>query len=300
MPLLAPIVLFTFKRLDTLKQTVEALSKNYLAANSDLYIFSDAARSEKDKEAIDSVREYIGSINGFKKVVVFEAEINKGLATSIIDGVSYVLTMHENVIVLEDDLVTSKNFLNFMNASLEFYKFNKEIISICGFSFPYKSISKEDVYFLNRFWPWGWATWSNRWEFVDWDVKDYAQFKSNKIKRKQFSNLGSDVNAMLDKQMNGNLDSWAIRWTYHIFKNQGLVLYPDRSKISNEGFDEFATNTVGLKNRYVTKIDIDEQVDFKFIEETKINDGRQAEFLKKFGIKARIINKMKELLLRNS
>lgn len=293
---LAPIVLFTFKRLDTLVQTIEALQQNSLASESDLIIFSDAARNEKDEAAVDEVRQYIHSISGFKSIVINEATQNKGLANSIIGGVTEVLEKYDRVIVLEDDLVTSANFLEFMNSSLEFYKNKNKVMSICGFSFPYKSKIEDDVYFLNRFWPWGWATWDDRWENADWEVRDYEQFSQDKKQQKQFASLGSDVNAMLEKQMNGKLDSWAIRWTYHIFKNNGLVLFPNKSKISNEGFDEFATNTVGLKDRYITNIDIESQIDFKFLNEIRMNNSIQDEFLKKFGLKARLINKIRELL----
>ena len=100
--ILAPIALFAYKRVDTLKQTVEALQNNYLAAASDLYIFSDAAKSSEDKIAVDKVREYIGSINGFKKVTVFESKLNKGLACSIIEGVSEVIIKYEKVITSDN------------------------------------------------------------------------------------------------------------------------------------------------------------------------------------------------------
>lgn len=107
---LAPIVLFTYKRHDTLKLTVEALQQNFLAEQSDLYIFSDAGKCENDEKAVKAVRDYIHSITGFKSVILNESLTNKGLAKSIIDGVSQVLQIHETVIVLEDDLVSTNRF----------------------------------------------------------------------------------------------------------------------------------------------------------------------------------------------
>jgi len=299
MKTLAPIVLFVYKRLDTLIETINALKRNKLAMESELFIFSDAAKTENDKEAIIEVRNYIKSISGFKTVTVYEAAVNKGLANSIIGGVTSIVEKYGKIIVLEDDLITSINFLDFMNQALDFYESTEQVMSVCGFSFPYKKASNEDVYFLNRFWPWGWATWSHQWRSIDWEVSDFESFKLDKIAQKQFSFLGSDVNEMLSKQMNGQLDSWAIRWTYHIFKNKGLVLFPEKSKISNEGFDEFATHTVGLKDRYITTIDNTLQHDFKFTREIKINDYKQKEFLKKFGLQARLLNKLKELFFKN-
>lgn len=183
---LAPIVLFTYKRLNTLKQTIESLQQNYLATESDLYIFSDAAKGIEDKESVDSVRNYIKTIKGFKSVTITESEVNKGLATSIIEGVSQILKTHETVIVLEDDLVSTNNFLDFMNESLTKYEDETAIFSISGFSFNLNLEKKYfyDVYFLNRGWSWGWATWRDRWEKVDWKIKDYSEFIKNKKAQK--------------------------------------------------------------------------------------------------------------------
>src|SRR5450432_3087187 len=117
---LAPILLFAYKRLDTLRQTVGALQQNYHASESELFIFSDGAKTSEEEHTINDIRTYIRTINGFKSINVFEAGSNKGLANSIIDGVNMIMQDHKKVIVLEDDLVTSPNFLAYMNQSLEF------------------------------------------------------------------------------------------------------------------------------------------------------------------------------------
>lgn len=116
----APILLFTYNRLSETKQTVEALQKNYLASQSKLFIFSDGAKNFRDVQKVKDVREYIGSIDGFKSVKVFESTENKGLANSIIIGVTKIITEYGRVIILEDDLISTPNFLNFMNEALSF------------------------------------------------------------------------------------------------------------------------------------------------------------------------------------
>ena len=292
---LSPIVLFTYRRFETLQKTVQCLSDNFLASDSDLIIYSDGAKNINDKEIITKIRAYLKTISGFKSVTVHESITNKGLAASIIQGVSATLKEHHKVIVLEDDLITSTNFLTFMNASLSKYENNNNVYSISGYVFDFNinSIDK-DAYFLNRHWPWGWATWENRWNNVDWDVSDYEKFKRNKILRKKYSLLGSDVNAMLDKQMNGNLDSWSIRWTFHVFKQDGLVLFPKISKIENNGWDISATNNVGLKNRYESAFDRTNKLDFNLPDEIKINPNYQKLLIRKMSIWERLKNKIKE------
>lgn len=295
----APILLFTYKRIDTLKRTVDALLKNRLANLSNLYIFSDGYKSDNDKDAVRTVRDYLKTISGFKQITIIESPTNKGLASSIISGVSLILEKYDRVIVLEDDLITTPNFLTFMNSSLKFYENIDKVFSISGYSFNLGGFFDEnDAYFLNRGWSWGWATWKNRWDMVDWEVKDYLEFKMNTKSRKEFSKGGSDLNKMLDKQMNGYLDSWAIRWFYHQYKIGGITLYPVLSKVFNNGFDENATHTTGSVNRYLPLVDDGLMYTFSFpdiISESKVY---QQKFLRKMGYLSRILSKIQNLFVK--
>jgi GR25 family glycosyltransferase involved in LPS biosynthesis len=295
---LAPIVLFTYKRLDTLRQTVEALQKNYLAAESDIYIYSDAAKGGVDQEAVDGVRAYIQSIDGFKTITIYESEYNKGLATSIIEGVSQVLQIHEAVIVLEDDLVSTNNFLDFMNETLVKFKEEKTVFSISGFSFNLRIQDKYlfDSYFLNRGWSWGWATWRDRWGKIDWEIKDYDEFIKDSKAQKMFAEGGSDLNGMLKKQMNNNLDSWAIRWFYNQFRSQGLTVYPVQSKILNEGFGINATHTKGSSRRYMPILDTNNKRDFVHPIVVELTVKAQQKFKIKMGYLSRLKSKIETFI----
>ena len=298
-PQLAPIVLFTYKRLETLKITIAALLANRLAAESDLIIYSDGPKKQEDEPIIQEIRTYLQTITGFKSVRIHESNTNKGLATSIINGVSEVMAEYHKAIVLEDDLITSTNFLDFMNEGLNKYEAQKKVYSISGYAFDFKDKDfKEDGYFLNRSWSWGWASWEDRWNDIDWDVKDYAFFEKDSKQIKGFSKLGSDVYGMLKKQMNGQVDSWYIRSTFHQFKIKGLSLYPTISKIDNNGFDAIATHNSGLKNRYLTSFDNSDNFIFKFPDKIEINVELQKSFVYKMSFTTRFINKLKEKFFR--
>ena len=144
---LAPIVLFVYNRPWHTKQTVEALQKNELAKESELFIYCDEAKNEDAGKSVDEVREYIDKVDGFKKVTIIKREKNWGLADSIIDGVTKIVNEYGKIIVLEDDLVTSPYFLKFMNDGLEFYKDEKKVFGITGYAFPVK---KENLNNLKR------------------------------------------------------------------------------------------------------------------------------------------------------
>ncbi|MDI1307714.1 MAG: sugar transferase [bacterium] len=286
---LAPIVLFTYKRLDTLQQTVQAVQENYLATDSDLYIFSDAAKGESDIGAVNEVRKYIHSIKGFKTITIYESQLNKGLASSIIEGVTDVLNIHETVIVLEDDLISSPNFLNYMNRSLDFYGAEDKVFAISGYSIPIDSSSESDVYFTSRSSSWGWATWKDRWVKIDWEIRDYSSFKNNNSLRHDFNKMGSDMSRMLDRQVQGKINSWAIRWCYHQFKNNLFSVYPLISKIKNVGFNSIdASNTKEKFNPYQTKLDNGVKREFQFSKDIDLDPKIIKQFTKPYSIISRI------------
>ena len=153
-----------------------------------------------------------------------------------------------------------------------------------------------DTYFLNRGWSWGWATWRDRWINLDWTIEEYDDFCSDWKKKKEFSRLGSDVNAMLKKQMNGQIDSWAIRWFYNQYKVKGLSIYPIKSTVKNIGFGNEATNTSGSPRRYIPDMIEPNQVTFKFPETEIITELAQKRFRFKMSYLSRIRSKIETLL----
>lgn len=230
---LAPIIVFAYNRPYHLSITLDYLKKNSLAGESNLYFFSDGEKNEKDKSKIEQVREIILNTTGFKNITHVFREKNYGLANSVISGVNEIFKKHNSVIVIEDDLMTSADFLSYMNDALLFYENEKSIFTITGYSLPLKRKSelKRDVFFSPRAGSWGWATWKDRWGKADWNVSDYETFRRNKTIQKVFNHGGADLTPMLKAQMNKKIDSWAIRWCYTLFRNHGLCVYPVRSKV---------------------------------------------------------------------
>lgn len=242
------VVLFVYNRLDHTQKTVEALTKNAGADSVNLIVFSDGAKESTDQSKVSKVREYIKNTKAFKSITLHESPENRGLAASIISGVSKVLESYESVIVLEDDIVTSPSFLTYMQYSLETYKNKPRVFSISGYSYPknlYK-IPKHyvwDTYFITRSSPWGWATWKDRWEKVDWQAKEYPLLQNNPVLQRAFEQGGTDLFRMLKRQQAGKVNSWYIRFCLHHFVHGGLSLIPVDSLTNNIGHDGSGTHT---------------------------------------------------------
>lgn len=238
----APVVLFVYNRPDHTRQTVEALAKNVLAHESELWIYSDAPKNPEAAESVAEVRRYIHSLaasSWFSNVLICEAVQNKGLAKSIITGVTEVIKARGCVIVLEDDLVTAPDFLLFMNECLRFYKDNPGVGSISGYS-PVKRLPEDyirDVYFISRSCSTGWATWLDRWQQVDWEVLDFEEFKKDRGARKAFDQCGSDRYDRLRRQVENNLNSWSVRFGYWQFRQGMNTVYSSKTRVRNIGND---------------------------------------------------------------
>ncbi|WP_148630530.1 glycosyltransferase [Bacillus sp. E214] len=241
---LAPILLFVYNRPESTLKTIEALKRNKLAKESSLFIFSDGPKNSEQNINVSKVREIINNIQGFKNVEVFISDKNCGLANSVINGVSKIILQYGKVIVLEDDLITSTSFLEYMNKSLQFYQSDINIWSISGYSpkIEFPQYYKSDIYLIPRGCSWGWATWIDRWNSIDWNIEDYQQFKKNKVKRKQFNRAGNDMAKMLEDQIKGTIDSWAIRWCYNQFIQNTYTVYPRYSLIKNIGLEGESTH----------------------------------------------------------
>ncbi len=243
-----PVVLFVYNRLDHTTRVIETLSRNLMANETDLFVFSDAAKNEQGIEKVKAVRDFINAQewqSNFKSVTIVQADKNKGLANSVISGVSSVLQQYKKVIVVEDDLILAPYFLKYMNEALEFYEKDEDIWSISGYTFPMKCLEEyaHDVYYSYRGCSWGWGTWLDRWEKVDWQVQDYSKMMKDKKWIKHFNRGGNDLANMLTLQMEHKIDSWAIRWCFAQSNLNMYTVYPRISYLENEGCDGTGTHS---------------------------------------------------------
>lgn len=235
---MSPICLFVYKRYETTKLMLESLLACPECKDSELYVFMDEARNDDEARDVERVRQLFDNLQGFRKVNLFPARMNKGMANSVIDGVTKVLQEHDDIIVLEDDLVVSPDFLQFMNAALKTYKDRSDIWSISGYTPRLQELEgdgRNGVFVVPRAQCWGWATWSDRWETVDWEVSDFSRLAQSKELRKEFDKGGNDLFRTLEMERRERIESWAVRWAYAAAKQSRWTVNPMQSKVQNIG-----------------------------------------------------------------
>lgn len=251
---LAPILLFVYNRPEHVKRTLAALEQNILAKESELFIYSDAARSPQDKASVAEVRKIIRTaLPFFKQVNILERETNWGLARSIIDGVTTQINRYERVIVLEDDLIVAPYFLKFMNDALDTYQHEEKVghIQACDFT---QNASLPDTFLIKWTGSWGWASWKRAWKYFNPDGKALLEELQRRKLTYTFDFNGKyGYTRMLRRQTEGKNNSWAIRWNASLFLNDILSLNVGKSLVQNEGFDGSGTNCGG-GNLYASRL----------------------------------------------
>ena len=263
----APLILFCYNRLEPLKKVITSLQSDYQIQNTDVYIFSDGPKIDSllDISKVKEVRKYLYSIEKFSKSInIFEHDKNQGLANSIIYGINKVSANNETFIVLEDDLKISPYFLTYMNKSLNKYADEKKVWVINGMGFNPNIFNipkdyKYDTYFTYRNSSHGWGSWTDRWEKAILDIsilKNEIYETNNQL---NFNKGGEDLTPMLIDQIEGKIDSWSIRWSYTISKNNGVCLAPIYSYVSPifedgthiKGYVEYLDNNLDLSKNEI-------------------------------------------------
>lgn len=242
---IAPIIVFAYNRPNHLSQMLSALARNDMAPQSVLYIYCDGAKPDATEEQLQRVlgnRKVAHAARGFKEVHVVESAYNKGLANSIIGGVTEVINEFERVIVLEDDLLTSPYFLKYMNSALDYYQDRPAVMSISANRPPMDKMEipadyPYDVFVCLRSYSTGWATWKDRWNRVDWSMDFMDEFMKHPEQIEAFNRAGDDMTRLLIMQKEGKIDSWAMRFGFAHFKEHSVAILPCVSYVDNIGFD---------------------------------------------------------------
>lgn len=230
------IALFTYNRPKHTQLVLESLIENSI---SEIYIFQDGLKKEKDKENWIKTREIIDRLDGIEKIHRIYGDYNKGLSAAIEDGVTYVLNRKEAVIVLEDDCYARKDFISFMEKCFELYKDDEIVQSISGYSWPIELPADYpyDIYFTGRISSWGWGTWKNRWKNYNKDYDIIRKIKASGKSWEYLQDFGGDLEQMLLEHIKGNVNSWAVFWALHVIYMGGICIAPKENLIKNIGFD---------------------------------------------------------------
>lgn len=298
---LAPILLFVYNRPQHVERGLASLLQNAEAKESELYVFSDAARTTAEEEAVREVRNIVHATTGFKQIHVIERTENWGLARNVIDGVSTIVNQYGRVIVLEDDLVVSPYFLQFMNEALDAYTDEPRVghIQACDFT---QDTALPATFLIQWTGSWGWATWQRAWAHFNPDGSSLLRGLEERKLTKRFDFNGTyGFTRMLRRQIAGKNNSWAIRWNASLFLKGILSLNVGRSLVSNEGLDGSGTNSVS-GDPYVSRLWM-KPLEVKKISPIEENEDARKAFERYYGhtnsFRAKVLKRLRRMCKGN-
>ena len=275
---LAPVGLVVYNRIEHTKRVIEALKKNTLAIDTDLYIFSDAPSKEEDKKSVSELRKYLKTVkDGFKNVYIYEAEKNLGIKYSTVKAVNTIFENHEYFIGLEDDIETNKYFLEFMNNALNYYKDDEDVMAITAFSHKHATKNhKYDVIFTYAFHSWGWGTWKSKWNNINWDTCDTSWYNKS-IKHKILGGVYSWFHLLaIKKSVKDDLyiqnNLWDIYYSFIMYKRKKLCVWPSKKSFTNNiGFDGTGYHKFNFHHGYFEKNLDNDNMSIEFSSDKKMN-----------------------------
>ena len=304
---LYPIVLLAYNRPEHTLKVLEALQQNLLISESELFVFIDGLKPDASKEEFqkhNKVIEIVKSRNWCKIYHIHVSDINRGCRFGPIFGISEVLNNHEAVIIVEDDIITSPYFLNYMNKALNYYKNYKAVFSISGYNMPESKLPipkdyEYDVYVSLRQQNWGWGTWADRWNFINWDKSFIPNFLRLKEQVAAFNRGGDDQSAMLIDEFMEKSAAWDIQFSFNQFMQHAVSITPCFSYTVNIGFDNSGSHTL---NKNIQQPDLSKAkenpifLDVIYEDKRFINAFYSAFYPHKRPIWKKIINRLARLM----
>jgi hypothetical protein len=236
------IAVFAYNRPDHLRRVLDGLQKNDV---KHLYVFVDGAADEAEVESVKAVRDVVEDIDWCDTTTEFRTR-NLGLADSLTSGIDRVLDENDRIVVLEDDCVPSPEFIEYMRTQLDRYADDTRVMNVNGYSPPIRipASYRYDVYFTYRSSSWGWGTWKSAWEHFEQDPLDASEFANRSEEIRELTRrAGLDLHPMLRAQVEGEIDSWAVWWSYAIALQRGICVNPTESLVKNIGHDGTGTHT---------------------------------------------------------
>jgi len=251
-----PIAIFTYNRPHHTRQVLESLFQCKRLDECKLFIYCDGPKHPDQVENVITTQKVVQLYADKMDSEVTIQEKNIGLACSIVSGVTDLCNRFGRAIVIEDDLIVSPSFIDYMLLALDRYSNEERVYQISGFMFPIDCSTHQDSFFLPFTTTWGWATWDRAWKKFDWNASGYQKLLSDRDTRNRFNLDGVyPYYDMLINRFSGKNDSWGILWWYAVFSAGGLILYPSKTLVINRGFDGTGTHCGNLKEYIkITKI----------------------------------------------
>lgn len=235
----APVLIITLNRYNHFKRCIESLVECTHAEKTDLYIALDYPLNESHWDGYNKIANYVNEIKDFKTVVIIKRDKNFGVLKNYFEAREEIFKKYNRIIFSEDDNIFSKDFLSFVNNGLNVYENRDDIFAISGYNFPIviPKEYKEDVYLWTGTSCWGFGTWKNKWEKVDWSISNIKIYIGKRKNVKSLNNVAEHLYYALQEIIKTGYLTGDTIYSYHNLVNKMYTVYPTISRVRNNGHD---------------------------------------------------------------
>jgi hypothetical protein len=212
-----------------------------------LLVAADAPKTQADEAACELTRKLVREMVDWPcNVTTRYAEEHLGCKLAVSSAIDWAFTLHERLIILEDDCLPEPSFFRFCNEALERYADDERVMQICGSNLTGWRPADGAGAFFSRFGPvWGWASWRRAWANYDVEMKEWPNHRH----QERLSVLCPQPfearwrREILDAVHGGEIDTWDYQWAFAKMRRGGLNLFPNQHLVANIGFGADATHT---------------------------------------------------------
>ena len=244
----APILISVYDRLEHFKRCIQSLKNNQHIENTVIYLASDGPKCQKSSYNVKEIRNYIKSIDGFKKINVFTAKENTN-KDIILQAREKMASDFDRYICTEDDIFFSPFYLDFINSCLEYYEDDNKISAVCGHNLPNFINNKNNTLIALKFFSaYGYGTWRDKDLTLNLSKNfDGTTFAMNTLKNKK---LFKEINIRLphlipllrEMLLNKNFLPRDVINSVLLIKKNKVCIFPSISFVRNDGYDNSGEN----------------------------------------------------------
>lgn len=236
----SPVLLIAFNRPDETRQVFENIRKGRVKK---LYLALDGPRPGNldDVEKQKEIRAIFDQVDWDCEVHTRYSEKNYGCGMGPYHAIRWAMEQEEYLIILEDDCVPSLGFFRLCDSVLPRYRNDTRISTVSGQNLRAGLQRNDDSYYFCRYGhSWGWATWRRVFEWYDFDMKTWPEFRDKGFMHDCFDTKDEVkywTNVFQRHYTDFKEHSWDAQFMFAILQQCGLAIMPSKNLVTNIGIE---------------------------------------------------------------
>lgn len=252
-----PVMVITLCRFEHFCRCIQTLQENYLAEETELYIGLDYPVKEAHWDGYRRISSMLDKgIEGFKEVHIIKHDRNLGPIKNYQTIRDIIYKKFDCYIYTEDDNVFSKNYLEYMNCCMDYFRSNTKVLSVCGYMYPIKleNVESNVIGCSTYFSCYGYGMWRERDALLSANItiEQFRQMYCNRKKMRELRKVSPNqycnfVKAILgytgdELIRDGKIRESDLACGLYMFFHGYQMIFPTMTKVRNCGFDGSGEN----------------------------------------------------------